>query len=167
LAAAVCNYVLLVSSVFLIYNILTFDPKKKELSGLFLLAPVLCHMGFLCYDIALFVTATNSLDSSMSPFLKLVGFHCYNVVLVFQLFLVRMSCYCLGWGLIAGVAWLELELRDFQPGLRFRFVQTCRFSADCCDVGPLGADLGYYLLALSPVLSCCLQVFVVGSADCG
>ncbi|KAH8479644.1 hypothetical protein H0E87_031517 [Populus deltoides] len=74
----------------------------------------------------LFVAATSSLDCSISPFLKLVGFHCYNVVLVFQLFLVRISCYCLGWGLITGVAWLELELRDFQPGLRFRFVQTCR-----------------------------------------
>jgi hypothetical protein len=45
---------------------------------------------------------------------------------------------CFKWGYLAiawAVVWL-LELHGFQPGLLFRFVQACRFFADCLCCWP-------------------------------
>jgi hypothetical protein len=41
-----------------------------------LLASVLCHMGFFCYNVALCIAAICSLDCIVLPSLKLVGFLC-------------------------------------------------------------------------------------------
>jgi len=56
---------------------------------------------------------------------------CWNLFqcFFFWLFLVRISCYCLGCGLIAGAAWLPARFA-------VSFVQACRFSADCLCCWP-------------------------------